>query len=134
MRSIFSEKTSACRIAYVSEECAADSEYSVTAGNAHFWWLRTPYSSYSYGVRFVSSDGDLSGNYAYRGDFGVRPLCNLKKIRHLKRLIFYFSTFFISNNSNFAFSFSSASSFAFSSFSLVVLSCGTSSTRISCSS
>lgn len=75
--SIFSENTNACRIAYISEECAADSEYSVTAENAHFWWLRTPYSSNSHYVRSVLPNGTLGNYFAYLGSYGVRPLCNL---------------------------------------------------------
>lgn len=75
--SIFSENTKACRIAYISEECAADSEYSVTAGNVWSWWLRTPLSSGSRDVRLVGSDGYLGNSFAYGGDGGVRPLCNL---------------------------------------------------------
>lgn len=75
--SLFSENTNACRIAYLSSECAADSECSVTAGNAWYWWLRTPLSSDSYGVRVVDSNGALYDDIACSGDGGVRPLCNL---------------------------------------------------------
>ena len=39
--------------------------------------MRTPDSSYSYNVRGVSSDGSLNRYYAYYGNYGVRPLCNL---------------------------------------------------------
>lgn len=75
--SLFSENTNACRIAYLSSECAVDSDYSVTAGNAWYWWLRTPYSSYSCYVRSVYSNGALGDNTAFSGHRGVRPLCNL---------------------------------------------------------
>ena len=134
MRSIFSENTSACRIAYVTQACVDDSDYSSdpAAGAAWYWWLRTPNSSNSHVVRRVGSLGTLHYNDARSGSNGVRPLCNLKKIRRFRCLIFYSSIFFISNNSNFAFSFSSITSFSFSS-SLVILSCGVSSTKVSCS-
>lgn len=75
--SYFSANTNDIRKAQISAYAAAHSEYSVTAGNNWYYWLRTPYSSYSYYVRYVRSDGSLNGDYAYSGDFGVRPLCNL---------------------------------------------------------
>lgn len=75
--SLFSANTNDCRIAYLSSECAVDSEYSVTAGNAWYWWLRTPLSSYSFFVRFVTSNGSLDYGSACNGSYGVRPLCNL---------------------------------------------------------
>ena len=40
--------------------------------------LVTPNSSNAGNVRFVHSDGSLSGSYACGGYGGVRPLCNLK--------------------------------------------------------
>ena len=43
-----------------------------------YWWLRTPGSSYAFSVRYVDSVGSLHSGFAYNGDFGVRPLCNLK--------------------------------------------------------
>ena len=43
-----------------------------------YWWLRTPYSSHANSVRSVLSDGSLSSYLAYLGNYGVRPLCNLK--------------------------------------------------------
>lgn len=77
---LFSANTSDCRKAYPTEECVSDSDYtstSFTASDPWSWWLRTPYSSYSYGVRFVHSYGTLSGDIACSGSYGVRPLCNL---------------------------------------------------------
>lgn len=47
---------------------------------AEWWWLATPYSTlaaYSFRVRYVYTDGTLSGNNAYYGNRGVRPLCYL---------------------------------------------------------
>ena len=38
-----------------------------------WWWLVTPYAGYAYGARFVSTDGSLDNNTAYRGHDGVRP-------------------------------------------------------------
>ena len=62
--SIFSENTNAVRIANYN-------------GTAAYWWLRTPCSSGSYGVRYVFSGGTLYSYFAYGGGSGVRPLCNL---------------------------------------------------------
>ncbi|MBR6050785.1 MAG: hypothetical protein IKP68_06240 [Clostridia bacterium] len=74
---IFAEDTSASRIAKVSAYAAAHSEYSVTENQNWYWWLRTPYSSVSRFARGVYSGGTLNGDFAYYGDGGVRPLCNL---------------------------------------------------------
>ena len=46
-----------------------------------WWWTLTPWTcdpEYSYIVRVVISSGALNRNYAYYGDCGVRPLCNMK--------------------------------------------------------
>ena len=46
-----------------------------------WWWTLTPWTcdpEYSYDVRYVNSSGALGYYYAYRGHFGVRPLCNMK--------------------------------------------------------
>ena len=75
--SYFSANTNDIRKAQISTYAAAHSEYSVTAGNNWYYWLRTPYSSNSYFVRNVYSGGSLNSNYAYSGSGGVRPLCNL---------------------------------------------------------
>ena len=77
--SLFSANTNADRIAYVTQECVDDSDYSSdpAAGAAWYWWLRTPYSSDSHFVRFVFSYGSLNNGYARSGYYGVRPLCNL---------------------------------------------------------
>lgn len=76
---LFAGNTNADRIAYVTQECVDDSDYSSdpAAGAAWYWWLRTPYSSHSYSVRRVNSGGTLGSNSARLGNFGVRPLCNL---------------------------------------------------------
>ena len=63
------------KVAYYAETAVQDGG---TAGNAGYWWLRTPYSSFSCSVRLVISDGSLSSGYAFSGSWGVRPLCNLK--------------------------------------------------------
>lgn len=75
--SYFSANTNAIRIAVASEYAAAHSEYSRTAGTAYYYWLRSPSSSHSYYARGVRSDGSLTGDFAYGGHGGVRPLCNL---------------------------------------------------------
>ena len=76
---LFSDNTS--RLAYPTAECVSNSDYTSSSFNTSsswYWWLRTPYSGYSYFVRGVHTSGALSGNLAYNGGWGVRPLCNLK--------------------------------------------------------
>ena len=80
----FQANTDSIRIAKISNYCAQDNNShagssSVTAGTANWYWMRTPYSSLSYGVRFVGLGGSMNGSYyfAYDGNGGVRPLCNL---------------------------------------------------------
>lgn len=78
----FQANTNAIRKAYISDYCAQDNNShtgssSVTAGAAHYYWMRTPDSSYSCDVRGVSSGGSLGYGRAYYGGGGVRPLCNL---------------------------------------------------------
>ena len=76
---LFSDNTS--RLAYPTAECVSNSDYTSSSFNTSsswYWWLRTPYSGYSYNVRGVSSSGALDGNNACDGHRGVRPLCNLK--------------------------------------------------------
>lgn len=71
----------ASRVAYPTPECVSNSEYTnsnFTTSKGWYWWLRTPYSSSAYFVRFVHSAGALNYYFAYYGDVGVRPLCNLK--------------------------------------------------------
>lgn len=48
------------------------------AATAWYWWLRSPNSSYSHNARLVHASGVLVDDYAFNGDIGVRPLCNLK--------------------------------------------------------
>lgn len=69
------------RIAVTNKECYDNSNYqdsSYGPGSKEYWWLRTPYASNSYSVRYVGSSGSLSLSNAYYGSFGLRPLCNLK--------------------------------------------------------
>ena len=46
-----------------------------------WWWLSTAYSTasngYEHSARSVRNDGALSWNYAYCGDYGLRPACYL---------------------------------------------------------
>ncbi len=75
---LFSDNTS--RLAYPTAECVSNSDYknsSLNTSAAWYYWLRTPHSGDSYGVRGVSSSGALHYSLAYFGDGGVRPLCNL---------------------------------------------------------
>lgn len=76
---IFSDNTS--RLAYPTAEAVSNSEYKTSglaAGSPWWWYLRTPYTSRSYYVRRVNAGGALGHAYAYHGNEGVRPLCNLK--------------------------------------------------------
>ena len=72
----------ASRVAYPTAECVSNADgytnSSFATSKGWYWWLRTPNSSHAYYVRRVSADGTLSGNYAFSGGIGVRPLCNLK--------------------------------------------------------
>ena len=68
--------SAARRQCYPTAEAVSNSEYTSSSLNASsywWWWLRTPYASYAYGARFVSTDGSLSDSNAYRGNYGVRP-------------------------------------------------------------
>ena len=75
---LFSDDAS--RLAYPTAECVSKSEYTSTSlatSKAWYWWLADAYASRSYYVRYVDSSGALRNRYACRGNFGVRPLCNL---------------------------------------------------------
>lgn len=63
-------------------QAVSNSEYktsSLSASQPWWYWLRSPYASGSYYVRYVYSDGTLDYIYggAYRGGDGVRPALNL---------------------------------------------------------
>ena len=75
---IFSDNNS--RLAKPTAEAVSKSEYknsSLNANSPWWWWLIDAYASYSYRVRNVNTDGSLHAHYAYGGNGGVRPLCNL---------------------------------------------------------
>ena len=71
----------ASRVAYPSTECYNNNDGYSNSGFATskgwYWWLRTPYSSGARYVRGVGTDGTLYYYYAFNGNLGVRPLCNL---------------------------------------------------------
>lgn len=76
--SLFS--TASNRVCKPTAEAVSNSEYSdsnLKASAGWYWWLRTPYSGYSYNVRHVGTDGSLSNYTAYYGLIGVRPACVL---------------------------------------------------------
>lgn len=76
---LFSDNTS--RLAYPTAECVSNSDYTSSSFNTSsswYWWLRTPYSGYSFFVRNVGTSGALDRSSAISGHRGVRPLCNLK--------------------------------------------------------
>lgn len=78
MYSLFSDSSK--RIMVPTTECANNSVgYTITAGAAWYWWLRTPYPSNSISVQSVNADGILYDNDAYRGYFGVAPACAISK-------------------------------------------------------
>lgn len=72
----------ASRVAYPTQECYNNrdgySSSSFATNKGWYWWLRTPDSSNARYVRIVYTDGTLSHFDACRGNYGVRPLCNLK--------------------------------------------------------
>lgn len=58
-------------------------EYRLLRGNIpalpdRWWWTATPDSPINTYVRYVDSDGSLYYSNACYGNYGVRPLCNLK--------------------------------------------------------
>lgn len=69
--------TNARRVKKPTAECIANGDgYTNSSFNVNsgwIWWLRTPYSGYSYNARYVSTDGSLSHNNAYFGFYGVAP-------------------------------------------------------------
>ena len=70
----------ASRQAKPTAEAVSKSEYTSTSLNANspwYYWLCDAYASYSCSVRRVNSSGALNRHYAYYGNGGVRPLCNL---------------------------------------------------------
>ena len=71
----------ASRVAYPTAQCVSNSEYTnsnFSTSKGWYWWLRTPNSSDASSVRRVNSDGSLGSYSAFFGNYGVRPLCNLK--------------------------------------------------------
>ena len=76
---IFSNDAS--RQAKPTAEAVSKSEYTNSSLNANspwYWWLADAYASNSYDVRRVHSSGALLWDAACSGDWGVRPLCNIK--------------------------------------------------------
>jgi len=74
----FSDNNS--RLAYPTADAVANSGYTNSSLNANspwYYWLRTPYASYSYNTRIVYTDGTLNYFYSFRGNGGFRPACNL---------------------------------------------------------
>jgi len=53
------------------------SNSSCVAASAWCWFLRTPFSGHSYGVRYVYTDGSLDRSNAYFGGGGVAPAFSL---------------------------------------------------------
>lgn len=67
------------RVAYCNQKCIDNSNYASdpTVVQGWYWWLRTPYASYSSNARYVNTDGTLDNYIAYRGSYGVRPACSV---------------------------------------------------------
>lgn len=74
---IFSDNAS--RIATVTPECVANSNYSSNpaANAAWWWWLADAYAGSANYARRVSSGGALNWGNAFSGYYGLRPACNL---------------------------------------------------------
>ena len=76
--SIFSDNASRC--INLTEQCFNNTKSTnkpSSQSSNWYWWLRTPYSSFSYNVWNVNSDGSLDYFSARSGDVGVRPALNL---------------------------------------------------------
>lgn len=76
---LFSDNSS--RVAKPTVQAVSNSTYTSSSLNVNtglYWWLRTPYASNSCYARVVNSGGTLNNDFAYCGNYGVRPLCNLK--------------------------------------------------------
>ena len=76
---IFSNDAS--RQAKPTAEAVSKSEYTNSSLNANspwYWWLADAYASHSCNVRYVISSGALVWGIAFNGNWGVRPLCNIK--------------------------------------------------------
>ena len=71
--------TTTDKIALIS--CEQHRKYRRLIPDLEYWWWtltpRTCIASNSYNVRVVYTSGALSHSLAYRGNWGVRPLCNL---------------------------------------------------------
>ena len=68
------------RIGYVTQQCFSNTPWSSKPSSkttAWYWWLRTPYYSYTYYAQYVHSNGSLFNRTAYSGAYGVRPALNL---------------------------------------------------------
>lgn len=64
------------RLAYPTVEAVSNSEYtssSLNASSPWWWWLLTPHADGASSVRYVHSGGSLYRNYAWYGNYGVRP-------------------------------------------------------------
>jgi hypothetical protein len=72
--------TASSRVATPTAAAVSNSDYtsgSLKAGSGWYWWLRSPYAAYSYGVRDVNLDGTEYTYGAYYGNIGLRPALNL---------------------------------------------------------
>ena len=79
--SAYSGAADAARIAYATQAVITNTlSASKPASTAAAWyyWLRTPNSANSYNVRYVHTSGALYNFNAYGGNYGLRPLCNLR--------------------------------------------------------
>ncbi|MGI6606330.1 MAG: DUF6273 domain-containing protein [Peptococcia bacterium] len=72
--------SNAARIAYLTAQAfnnTLSSSKPSAIGNAWYWWLRTPSSSYAHYARYVYADGTLNDHLAHTDRYGVRPALNL---------------------------------------------------------
>lgn len=76
---LFSSDNSS-RLCKPTANAVSNSTYTssnLSASKNWYWWLRSPFSSYSHSVRYVDSGGRIFSDSAYYGADGVRPALNL---------------------------------------------------------
>lgn len=68
------------RVACCTEQAITKSTYSANPANTATpwgWWLRSPFVTKMDTAYYVSGTGTLSSAFAYSGQFGIRPACNV---------------------------------------------------------
>ena len=65
------------RIRYATAQACSHDEGKASSTNPCWYWLRDAYASDASSVYYVYTDGTLSSNYAYCGNYAVLLACNL---------------------------------------------------------